>query len=126
MRTPRAASRFQTMRRFGHRHSFTNCSDSMVRETSHKLAMGVAGALGIVAPIVFLYADSVAPAGWWPNWIMIIWPFSVVMIGIGGASRDFEVYTIIAALVLFNGLLYVFVGGLIYRLFRQRRSNPAP
>ncbi len=81
--------------------------------------------MGIVTPLFLLYLDSASPAGWWPMWIIFVWPFAVVTWAMPGGSLDFEGHVIIAILVLLNGALYAFLAYTFYRLARKRGQKLA-
>ncbi len=88
----------------------------MVRETIRNGVLLSIGALGFMLPALFLYFEYQASSGWWPNWIMYVWPFSILLMGLGGGERDLVSYFLIGFCMVLNGLLYAYVASVLYRL----------
>ena len=78
----------------------------------------VAGAIGIVLPLILLAVDAASVHGWWPKWIVYVWPTSY-MLGATAGEKDLAAYLIITAAVAVNSLVYAYLGFVIARLMRR-------
>jgi len=74
----------------------------------------VAAAIGIAFPIVFLTVDGLSGQGWWPSWILYVWPSSYIL-GATSGVKNLGAYAMIVISIAINGLIYGYVGSLLFR-----------
>lgn len=79
----------------------------------------VAAVIGVIIPLLCLAIDATSQTGWWPKWILLIWPTSYMLIATSGI-KDLSAYMIIAFSIAMNGAVYAGVGAIAYRLMRQQ------
>jgi hypothetical protein len=83
------------------------------------IGAAVGALLGICIPLVLLYIDATTRGGWWPPWIMYVWPTDF-MLGVASGERDRFFVEIAAVATAINAALYAAVGaglGAVSRLF---------
>lgn len=89
---------------------------------SSRRAALILGAIGVLLPMILLAVDAASAQGWWPKWILYVWPTSY-MLGATSGEKDIGGYLIIAAAIAINGALYAYVGSVVARLFRHKPEN---
>jgi len=77
----------------------------------------LSAAIGIMLPLALMAIDSMSDHGWWPGWILFFWPSSYIL-GATAGTKDLNAYLMIAIAVAINGIIYGYVGSLLYRLRR--------
>lgn len=86
-------------------------------------ALVVGAVIGIGIPIAIMTADSLSPKGWWPDWILWVWPSSYMLMATAGKKELWD-YFVIGLSIVINGALYAYIASLIYRLARRSRHEP--
>lgn len=79
----------------------------------------ILGAIGVLLPALLLAVDAASAHGWWPKWILYVWPTSY-MLGATSGEKDVGGYLVVAAAIVINGALYAYVGSVGARLFRPK------
>ena len=85
----------------------------------------VGALLGVGIPIVLLCIDATTRGGWWPPWIMYVWPTDF-MLGVASGVRDKFFVEIAALAAAINGGLYAIGGaatGAIVGRLRRRTEH---
>lgn len=80
----------------------------------------IAAAIGIALPIVVMTIDRLTDLGWWPRWILYVWPSSYIL-GATSGVKDLGAYLMIAISISINGLAYGYVGSLLFRWLGRRQ-----
>lgn len=76
----------------------------------------------MLLPILLLGIDAASAHGWWPQWILYVWPTSYMLGGTSG-EKDIGGYLTIAAAIAVNAVLYGYIGSVLARLFRQKEER---
>lgn len=108
------AYRYQTTVQSAQAAYLTNFSSNMDTATGHRWSVSLFALGGVGFPWLFLYFDAVSSAGWWPDWVLVLFPLSWALWGTSG-PKDWEFYFLFAAMTVLNGLLYAYVGSIAYR-----------
>ena len=85
--------------------------------TTRRMVLFAAG-LGVALPLGFLLVDHFSSQGWWPKWILLVWP-AAFSLGAWSGTKDLDTLVLIAMAVLANGVLYGVIGLLVARLSRS-------
>ena len=83
---------------------------------------GYGAAIGIAIPLLVMLIDNLSAHGWWPSWIVAIWPTSYMLIATAG-TKDLSAYLFIAMSIAINGVLYGAAGALLAAAFRRSVSS---
>ena len=83
----------------------------------------ISGALiGIAIPLAIMSADSLSSAGWWPDWVLWVWPSSYMLMATAGKKELWD-YFVIALSVAVNVALYSYLAGLAIRAVRLAKKQ---
>ena len=82
---------------------------------THRRAIIGGVAIGILVPAVIMCLDSWSTHGWWPAWVLWVWPSSYMLLATAGKKEAWD-YLIIVFAVLVNGALYGYLFSVLYRL----------
>lgn len=77
---------------------------------------------GFLVPLAVLAVDWFSEHGWFPGWILLIWPSSVLLFPHSGYSMDIGKLAVIGLSAALNAVLYVIVGYLLYRVVHLVKS----
>jgi hypothetical protein len=77
----------------------------------------IAAVIGVIIPLLFLVVDALSQTGWWPKWILFVWPTSYMLIATSGI-KDLSAYMLIALSIAVNGAVYAGVGAIAYRFVK--------
>lgn len=78
----------------------------------------ISGVVGMLVPLALLAADAASAHGWWPEWILLVWPSSY-MLGATASRLDLGGYLIVGAAIITNGILYAYLGVMLARVIRR-------
>jgi hypothetical protein len=83
------------------------------------VTIGTAAALlGAAIPVSILLIDHFSSHGWWPRWILVVWPSSYMMIAAsGGRPGWFLLPAAISTTV--NAALYALLAVLLAAMYRR-------
>jgi hypothetical protein len=65
--------------------------------------------IGVLLPLTIMIADHMSAHGWWPNWIIYVWPTSYMFLATEAIVDGFW-YETAALSIGLNALLYALVG----------------
>lgn len=90
-----------------------------------KKAAALCGLIGFLIPVILVVVDQSTNGGWWPRWVIYVWPTSYMLIA-NSAVMDATAYTIIALSAFLNALLYALLGVGIFGAIRVSSSWGGP
>lgn len=82
---------------------------------------GIAAAIGVALPLGLLAIDQSTPGGWWPEWIVYLYP-TAYMLGAASGIRDYFFYELAAISIAINLVLYAFAGLAIAFVLKMARA----
>jgi hypothetical protein len=86
-----------------------------------KTVATLCGVVGLLIPAILVVIDRLSSGGWWPRWVIYVWPTSYMLIA-NSAVMDATAYVIIAFSAVLNALLYSLVGLGVYAGIRAALS----
>ncbi len=84
----------------------------------------VGALIGVLVPLLVLWADSLSATGWWPDWILWVWPSSYMLMATAGKKELWDYFVIILSIAI-NGALYCYVASILYRVARRTDGHRA-
>jgi hypothetical protein len=85
--------------------------------TKPKNIAALCGLVGLLIPVILVVIDRSISGGWWPRWVIYVWPTSYMLIA-NSAVMDATAYTIIVFSAFLNAVLYALLGLGIYSAIR--------
>lgn len=82
----------------------------------------IAGIVGLSIPVTIMGIDSLSQHGWWPAWILYIWPTSY-MLGATSGIKEFADYVIIVVSIAVNGVIYGYLASVLNRLVARHEES---
>ena len=87
-------------------------------------AIIIGAVIGIAFPLAIMSADSLSSTGWWPDWILWVWPSSYMLIATAGKKEPWD-YFVIALSIAVNAALYCYIASLVFRgMCRAKKQRP--
>jgi len=74
------------------------------------------GSLGGVLPVIVISIDRLSPHGWFPWWLVFVWPTSYMIL-------NWDAYGLMAVSTAINALIYILVGLMLRRWIRAALSS---
>jgi hypothetical protein len=85
-----------------------------------KAVIALFALVGVLLPAVVMSVDRLSPHGWWPQWLIYVWPTSYMLIA-NSAFTNTTAHIITIVAVVIDALIYALVGLVAYGVIRLIR-----